>query len=61
MMTEAIGLGPWAALYMAVAILGAGFVRGYSGFGFSALVIVFKQSARTDMRTICVCKRRGKK
>lgn len=39
MMTEAIGLGPWAALYMAVAILGAGFVRGYSGFGFSAMVI----------------------
>ncbi len=32
-------LGPGAAAFMAVAILGSAFVRGYSGFGFSALVI----------------------
>lgn len=32
-------MGPGAAVFMAVAILGAAFVRGYSGFGFSALVI----------------------
>ncbi|EKD61269.1 MAG: hypothetical protein ACD_54C00315G0002, partial [uncultured bacterium] len=32
-----MGLG--AAAYMAVAILLSAFVRGYSGFGFSALVI----------------------
>lgn len=32
-----LGLG--AALWMAVAILVAGFIRGYSGFGFSAIVI----------------------
>lgn len=32
-------LGPGAAVYMAVAVLVAAFVRGYSGFGFSALVI----------------------
>ena len=28
-----------AAAWMAVALIGAGFVRGYSGFGFSALVV----------------------
>ena len=32
-------LGAGAAVYMAVAILLSAFVRGYSGFGFSALVI----------------------
>lgn len=32
-------MGPGAAVFMAVAVLGAAFVRGYSGFGFSALVI----------------------
>lgn len=32
-------LGSGGAIYMALAVLGAAFVRGYSGFGFSALVI----------------------
>jgi uncharacterized protein len=32
-------LTPLAALWMAVAILGAAYVRGYSGFGFSALIV----------------------
>jgi uncharacterized membrane protein YfcA len=32
-------LGPGAALWMAAAILVAAFVRGYSGFGYSAMVI----------------------
>lgn len=32
-------LTPIAAIWMAVAIFGAAFVRGYSGFGFSALVV----------------------
>jgi uncharacterized protein len=32
-------LGPWALLWMACATFVAGFVRGYSGFGFSAMVI----------------------
>lgn len=32
-------LGPWALVWMAVAILVSAFVRGYSGFGFSAMVI----------------------
>lgn len=32
-------LGPLATLWMAFAILGAAFVRGYAGFGFAALII----------------------
>jgi uncharacterized protein len=32
-------LGLFATLWMAIAIFGAAFVRGYSGFGYSALVI----------------------
>ena len=32
-------LGPGALAWLAVACLVAGFVRGYSGFGFSALLI----------------------
>ncbi len=32
-------LGPWAALWLALAVFGAGWLRGYSGFGFSALVV----------------------
>ncbi|WP_413875311.1 sulfite exporter TauE/SafE family protein [Albidovulum sp.] len=33
------GLSAGAAAFLAFAVLGAAFVRGYSGFGFSALVI----------------------
>lgn len=33
------GLGPGAAAFLAAAVLLAAFVRGYSGFGFAALVI----------------------
>ncbi|MCA3526739.1 MAG: sulfite exporter TauE/SafE family protein, partial [Rhodobacter sp.] len=32
-------LSPAAAGFMAVAFLVAAFVRGYSGFGFSALIV----------------------
>ena len=38
-MTLPFDMGLGAAAYMAVAILLSAFVRGYSGFGFSALVI----------------------
>ncbi|PUB10705.1 hypothetical protein DFP92_11750 [Yoonia sediminilitoris] len=34
-------LGPGQAVALAVALLGAAFVRGYSGFGFSAIFIAF--------------------
>ena len=32
-------LGPLALLWLAVACFVAGFVRGYSGFGYSALLV----------------------
>ena len=38
-MTLPFDMGSGAAAFMAVAVLVAAFVRGYSGFGFSALVI----------------------
>jgi hypothetical protein len=38
-MTLPFDLTPLAALWMAVAIFGAAFVRGYSGFGSAALII----------------------
>jgi uncharacterized membrane protein YfcA len=34
-------LGPGTAAALAIALLGAAFVRGYSGFGFSAIFIAF--------------------
>jgi uncharacterized membrane protein YfcA len=34
-------IGPGTAAALAVALLGAAFVRGYSGFGFSAIFIAF--------------------
>lgn len=38
-MFDALGLSPGALLYCLLAVFGAGLVRGYSGFGFSALVM----------------------
>ena len=38
-MTLPFDLSPMAALYMGAVFLLAAFVRGYSGFGFSALVV----------------------
>ncbi|MGQ7791886.1 sulfite exporter TauE/SafE family protein [Faunimonas sp. B44] len=34
-----LGLDLWQQVYLALCILGAAWVRGYSGFGFSALVV----------------------
>jgi len=34
-----LGLEVWQAIWLALSVLGAAWVRGYSGFGFSALVI----------------------
>ena len=34
-------LGPGTTAALAIALLGAAFVRGYSGFGFSAIFIAF--------------------
>lgn len=38
-MAAPLGLELWQMAYLALCILGAAWVRGYSGFGFSALVI----------------------
>lgn len=47
-------LGPWAALWMAVAILGAAFVRGYSGFGFSAILIAASSLVTNPLNFVAV-------
>lgn len=38
-MAASLGLELWQMAYLAICILGAAWVRGYSGFGFSALVV----------------------
>lgn len=38
-MTLPFDIGLWGAVWMGAAVLVAAFIRGYSGFGFSALVI----------------------
>lgn len=38
-MTLPFDLGPLSALWLAIAIFGAAVVRGYSGFGFAALIV----------------------
>jgi uncharacterized protein len=43
-----------AAAYMAVAVLVAAFVRGYSGFGFSAMVIAASALVTNPLNTVAV-------
>ena len=38
-MAAPFGMDMLSTVFMAVVILGAAFIRGYSGFGFSALVV----------------------
>lgn len=47
-------LGPGAALWMAVVILIAGFVRGYSGFGYSAIVIAASAVVMSPLHFVAV-------
>jgi uncharacterized protein len=47
-------LGPVATLWMAFAILGAAFVRGYSGFGYSALVITASSLVTSPLNFVAV-------
>lgn len=47
-------LGPAAMAWMAVAILGAAFVRGYSGFGYSALVITASSLVTSPLNFVAV-------
>ena len=47
-------LTPVGLAWMAVAILGSAFVRGYSGFGFSALVIAASGLATSPLNFVAV-------
>ncbi len=53
-MTLPFDLGPMAALWMAAAVLVAGFVRGYSGFGYSAMVIAASSLVTSPLNFIAV-------
>lgn len=53
-MTLPFALGPGAAAFMAVAILVAAFVRGYSGFGFSAMVIAASSIVTNPLNFVAV-------
>jgi uncharacterized membrane protein YfcA len=47
-------LGPGALAWLAVACLVAGFVRGYSGFGFSALLIAAASLVTNPLNFVAV-------
>lgn len=47
-------LGPLALAWLALAILVAGFVRGYSGFGFSALLIAASSLVTNPLNFVAV-------
>jgi uncharacterized protein len=47
-------LGLWAVLWMAFATFVAGFVRGYSGFGFSALLIAASSLVTNPLNFVAV-------
>ena len=47
-------LGPGALVWLAVACLVAGFVRGYSGFGFSALLIAASSLVTNPLNFVAV-------
>lgn len=53
-MTLPFDLGPMAAVYMAVAVLVAAFVRGYSGFGYSAMVITASSLVTNPLNFVAV-------
>lgn len=53
-MTLPFALGPGAASFMALAILLAAFVRGYSGFGFSAMVIAASALVTNPLNFVAV-------
>ena len=47
-------LGPFAILWMAFAVFVAAFVRGYSGFGFSAMVIAASSLVTNPLNFVAV-------
>ncbi|MGQ0566445.1 MAG: sulfite exporter TauE/SafE family protein [Gemmobacter sp.] len=53
-MTLPFDLGTGAALWVALVCLGAGYVRGYSGFGFAALVVTGTSLVADPLRFVPV-------
>ena len=53
-MTLPFDLGPGAALWLAVAVTIAAFVRGYSGFGYSAMVIAASSLVTNPLNFVAV-------
>lgn len=53
-MTLPFDIGLWGAVWMAAAILVAAFVRGYSGFGFSAMVIAASSLVTNPLNFVAV-------
>ena len=53
-MTLPFDLGPGAAAFLAVAVLVAGFVRGYSGFGFSAMIVAASSLVTNPLHFVAV-------
>lgn len=53
-MTLPFDIGPMGAIWMALAVLGAAFVRGYSGFGYSAMVIAASSLVTNPLNFVAV-------
>lgn len=47
-------IGLWGACWMAIAVLAAAFVRGYSGFGYSAMVITASTLVTNPLNFVAV-------
>lgn len=54
MMALPFGLSPAAAAFLATAVFAAAFVRGYSGFGFSALVVAAAALVANPLQFVAV-------
>ena len=53
-MTLPFGLAPGATAFLALAVLGAAFVRGYCGFGFSAMVVTASSLVTSPLNLVAV-------
>lgn len=53
-MTLPFDIGLWGALWMGAAVLVAAFVRGYSGFGYSAMVIAASSLVTNPLNFVAV-------
>jgi hypothetical protein len=53
-MTLPFDIGLWGAVWMAAAVLIAALVRGYSGFGYSAMVIAASSLVTNPLNFVAV-------